>query len=84
MPWMESVTIFSTPCPTETRVMTAPTPMIMPSMVSIERSLLAVKAPTATRMLSVMFMQRLPGPPWRPRNRQRHLWRSAAPPRSPL
>ena len=38
---IRSSTAFCAPLPSATIVMTAPTPMMMPSMVSIERSLLA-------------------------------------------
>ena len=38
---IRSSTAFCAPLPSATMVITAPTPMMMPSMVSIERSLLA-------------------------------------------
>src|SRR5512133_1890424 len=44
------------PRPTLIRVITAPTPMIMPSMVSTERILLAARLLSATRKLSPRFI----------------------------
>ena len=40
------------PCPTLTMAMTAPTPMMMPSMVSMERSLLRARARMAMRTIA--------------------------------
>src|SRR5512133_3376238 len=47
------------PRPTLISVITAPTPMIMPSMVSTERILLAARLLSATRKLSPRFIARL-------------------------
>src|SRR5690349_6556123 len=49
---MRSWTAFCAPEPSAIMVMTAPTPMMMPSMVSSDRSLLARSASSATRMIS--------------------------------
>ena len=53
------------PAPTATIVITAPTPMMMPSIVSIERSLLTRSASSATLSVARKFMR----PPARPGGR---------------
>ena len=54
-PFICSCTRCVAPLPTATMVMTAPTPMMMPSMVSSERSLLASKARKALRTAERKF-----------------------------
>jgi|TARA_B100002003_G_C13846085_1_gene414989 hypothetical protein len=49
------VTLASAPLPTDIRVITAPTPMMMPSMVSDERNLLADSALMAITKESISF-----------------------------
>src|SRR6266849_3384920 len=61
--WICSATRACAPAPTATMVMTAPTPMTMPSMVSALRSLLTRRARTAMRALARTFMGRRPPPP---------------------
>src|SRR6059036_2431140 len=53
---MRSCTDFCAPEPRATIVITAPTPMMMPSMVRSERSLLTRSASRATRMISPRSM----------------------------
>jgi len=50
----------STPWPTESSVITAPTPMTMPSMVRAVRSLLDESPRKAMRMDDVKFMYQMP------------------------
>jgi len=50
--WMRSCTDFWAPDPRAIMVITAPTPMMMPSMVSSERSLFARSASSATLTIS--------------------------------
>ena len=50
---MELVTFWRTPMPMEIMAMTAPTPMMMPSMVSMERSLFDKSAVMAIWTLSL-------------------------------
>ena len=57
-PLICEVTLACTPCPMDIRAITAPTPMIIPSMVSPARSLFAPRARRATRTLSPGFMRR--------------------------
>src|SRR5205823_2910010 len=54
--WIRSCTDFCAPDPSAIIVMTAPTPMMMPSMVSSERSLFARSASRATAMISPSSM----------------------------
>src|SRR5437764_939707 len=54
--WMRSCTDFCAPDPNAIIVITAPTPMMMPSMVSRERSLFARSASRATTMISPSSM----------------------------
>ncbi len=58
--WICSATRAWAPAPTATMVMTAPTPMTMPSMVSALRSLLMRSARTAMRALAQTVMLRPP------------------------
>ena len=59
---MRSSTAFCAPLPSATIVITAPTPMMMPSMVSTDRSLLARMDWKATAIVSPSSMaQRVPG-----------------------
>ncbi len=60
--WICSATRAWAPAPTATMVITAPTPMTMPSMVSALRSMLTRSARTAMRALDRTFMPALPGP----------------------
>jgi hypothetical protein len=63
-------TELDTPCPAETNKITAPTPMINPSMVNVERSLLARNARIAMSTVSRKIIS-APHPPTRtssPRN----------------
>lgn len=50
---IESVTSFLTPMPMEIMTMTAPTPIMIPSIVKIDRSLLEKSAVKAMAMLSL-------------------------------
>ena len=54
--WICSATRACAPVPTATMVITAPTPMTMPSMVSALRSRLTRSARTAIRALAQTFM----------------------------
>src|SRR5438093_6150870 len=56
--WMRSCTAFCAPLPSATIVMTAPTPMMMPSIVRNDRSLLARIAWSATWKISSSSMLR--------------------------
>ena len=59
---MRSSTAFCAPLPSATIVITAPTPMMMPSIVSTARSLLARMDWKATAIVSPSSMaQRVPG-----------------------
>ncbi len=53
--WICSATRACAPAPTATIVMTAPTPITMPSMVSALRILLTRRARIAIRALATMF-----------------------------
>src|SRR5438874_9049464 len=55
---MRACTAFCAPLPSATMVITAPTPMMMPSIVSNDRSLLARIAWSATRKISPRSMLR--------------------------
>jgi hypothetical protein len=55
MPSRVEVIDFSAPLPTDIRVMTEPTPIITPSMVSEERSLLAASDLIAIKKDSINF-----------------------------
>ena len=56
MPWIESVMVASAPRPMETMAITAATPMTMPRMVRLERSLLEARLSRASRMAWRIFM----------------------------
>src|ERR1019366_6752968 len=57
--WICSCTVCRAPCPTPNIAITAPTPMMMPSMVRIERILLRPRARIAIRMMASRSMARL-------------------------
>ena len=57
------------PAPTATIVITAPTPMMMPSIVSAERSLLTRSAASATRSVARKFIGTRPPRGFRRRSR---------------
>ena len=57
---ISSCTCFCAPAPRLTMAMTAPTPMIMPSMVRIERILFRFRAFRAIFRITQMLMSKLP------------------------
>src|SRR5581483_6245910 len=63
MPRICDVTWACAPCPIDISETTAHTPMIMPSIVRKVRSLLALRAPIATRTDSYRLMSEMPPPP---------------------
>ena len=56
---IRSFTAFCAPLPSAIMAITAATPITMPSIVSSERSLFALSAPSATLMISPMSIGRL-------------------------
>ena len=76
---IRSSTAFCAPLPSATMVMTAPTPITMPSIVSAARSLLARIDWNATATVSPICMATVPPVPLAARHRPQGWWAASCP-----